>query len=48
VRRAGRGVLVEPVFGDVNEWFAALDRFGPEPFMVEGREQPPTPERGDF
>jgi antitoxin VapB len=48
VRRAGRGVLVEPMFGDVNEWFAALDRFGPEPFMVEDRGQPPTPERGDF
>lgn len=48
VRRAGRGVLVEPMFGDVNEWFAALDRFGPEPFMAEGREQPPPPERDDF
>jgi antitoxin VapB len=48
VRRAGRGVLVEPVFADVKEWFSALDRFGPEPFMPEGRQQPPTPERDDF
>jgi antitoxin VapB len=48
VRRAGRGVLVEPMFADMDEWFAALDRFGPELFMAEGREQPPTPERDDF
>jgi len=48
LRRAGRGVLVEPMFADVDEWFAALDRFGLERFMAEGREQPPTPERDDF
>ena len=48
VRRAGRGVLVEPMFADVNEWFSALDRVGPKPFMPEGRQQPPTPERDDF
>ncbi len=45
VRRAGRGVLVEPMFTDLAQWFAELDRFGPEPFMAEGRRQPPTPER---
>ena len=48
VRRAGVGVLVEPVFADVNEWFSALDRLGAEPFMREGRRQPPTPEREDL
>ena len=48
VRRVGRGVLVEPMFGGVAEWFAELDRLGPEPFMTEGRRQPPTPERGLF
>jgi len=48
VRRAGRGVLVEPMFGDVAEWFAELDRCGPEPFMADGRRQPPTPEREIF
>ncbi len=48
VRRAGHGVLVEPIFADLSEWFAALDRFGPEPFMSDGRHQPPTPERNDF
>lgn len=48
VRRAGRGVLVEPMFADVMEWFSELDRFGPEPFMPGGRHQPPTPERDLF
>jgi antitoxin VapB len=32
IRRQGRGVLIEPVFSDVREQFAALDSFGPEPF----------------
>jgi antitoxin VapB len=47
VRRAGRGVLVEPMFTDVSAWFAELDRLA-EPFMPEGREQPPTPQRDVF
>ena len=45
---AGRGVLVEPMFGDVAEWFAELDRCGPEPFMADSRRQPPTLERELF
>lgn len=45
VRRVGRGILVEPMFANVSEWFAELDRLGPEPFMPEGRRQRPTPER---
>jgi antitoxin VapB len=48
VRRAGRGILVEPVFTDVSAWFTELDRLASEPFMPEGREQPFTPERDDF
>lgn len=48
VRRAGRGVLVEPMFANVTDWFAELDRFGTEPFMADGRRQPPTPERDIF
>jgi antitoxin VapB len=48
VRRVGRGVLVEPIFAEVAEWFAELDRFGPEPFMADGRRQPPAPRRGIF
>ncbi len=48
VRRAGRGVLVEPLFQDVSEWFAELDRFASEPFLPEGRRQPITPRRDMF
>lgn len=48
VRRVGRGVLVEPIFTNVSEWFAELDRLAAEPFMPEGRRQPPTPVRGVF
>jgi antitoxin VapB len=48
VRRAGRGVLVEPVATDVTAWFAELDRLASEPFLPEGRQQPPTPERDVF
>jgi antitoxin VapB len=45
VRRVGRGVLVEPIIKDAAEWFAALDRLATEPFMTEGRNQPPAPVR---
>ncbi len=48
LRRVGRGVLVEPMTTDVSDWFAELDRFASEPFMKEGREQPPTPVRDLF
>jgi len=36
------------MFASVVEWFAELDRFGAEPFMADGRRQPPTPERAIF
>jgi antitoxin VapB len=45
VRRVGSGVMLEPVVDDLAAWFAAMDRLSDEPFMPEGREQPPTPER---
>jgi len=48
VRRAGRGVLVEPMFTDLGEWFAELDQYDGEPFMAEGRRQPATPKREVF
>ena len=48
IRRAGRGVLVEPMFTDVSKWFAELDRLRSGPFMPEGRQQPSTPRRGVF
>jgi antitoxin VapB len=48
IRRLGRGVLLEPIESDVERWFAELDRFGPEPFLAEGRDQPVTPTRTLF
>lgn len=48
VRRAGRGVIVEPMFTDVKAWFAELDRLATEPLLPQGRQQPPTPERHVF
>ena len=45
VRRVGRGVLLEPIDApfDVKAWFAKLDEYLDEPFMPEGRNQPPMP-----
>jgi antitoxin VapB len=48
VSRQGKGVLLEPVVADVDAWFAALDQFGDEPFMAEGRAQPVAPRRRVF
>ena len=45
VRRAGRGVLIEPVVTDVAAWFDEMDRLAAELFMPEGHQQPLTPER---
>jgi antitoxin VapB len=45
VRRVGRGVLLEPIdeVFNVKGWFAKLDEYLDEPFMPEGRQQPPLP-----
>ncbi|NED95546.1 AbrB/MazE/SpoVT family DNA-binding domain-containing protein [Phytoactinopolyspora alkaliphila] len=43
VRRVGRGILLEPMITDVDEWFAALDRHGDRKFLPDGREQPDMP-----
>jgi antitoxin VapB len=50
VRRAGRGVLLEPLITDAASWFTELDRLAAEhgPFMPDGRRQPPTPVRDVF
>lgn len=48
VRRSGRGVVVEPMFANVTDWFAELDRFGADPLLPDGRRQPPTPDREIF
>jgi hypothetical protein len=41
-------VVIEPMFANVTDWFAELDRFGADAFMADGRRQPPTPKREIF
>ena len=48
VRRVRKGVLLEPLISDVDEWFSELDRLNSEPFMPNGRHQPKTPSRDLF
>lgn len=48
ITRHGRGVLLEPLEWNVDDWFASLDRFATEPFMPDGRHQPAPPARADF
>ncbi|MEQ9640266.1 MAG: AbrB/MazE/SpoVT family DNA-binding domain-containing protein [Alphaproteobacteria bacterium] len=43
-RVEGGGILLEPMYTDIDEWFAALDRLADPSFMEKGREQPPMPE----
>jgi antitoxin VapB len=45
VRRIGRSVLLEPIAEpfDVKAWFAKLAEYLNEPFMRDGRRQPPMP-----
>lgn len=43
IRWVGNSVLLEPIVPDLEEWFAALDRYRDLPFLEEGREQPPAP-----
>lgn len=48
VTRQGKGVLLEPIASDVAAWFEALDRYGDEPFMRDGRQQPLPPAPPEF
>jgi antitoxin VapB len=43
VRRVGRGILLEPIETDLQSWLDRLDAYCDEPFMPEGRQQPPMP-----
>jgi len=47
VRRVENGILLEPLFANAEEWFAALDRYKDVPFMEDGRDQPPMPDDDD-
>jgi antitoxin VapB len=52
VRRVGRGVMLEPMTKMTPEAVKAildeLDRLSDEPFMPEGRQQPPMPDMRDI
>jgi antitoxin VapB len=48
IRRVGNGVLLEPKVMDVRAWLRAIDELRSEPFMPEGRNQPPMPEPKDY
>jgi len=51
VTHVGKGVLLEPIARDIKDikaWFALLDSYLDEPFMPEGREQPPMPDDDVF
>ncbi len=48
VRRVAQGVLLEPLISDPKQWFAEMDQFSSESFMLKGRKQPPTPRREIF
>ena len=45
VRRVGCGVLLEPLDApfDAEAWLDKLDQYLDEPFMPDGRQQPPLP-----
>jgi antitoxin VapB len=47
VRRVENGILLEPLYTDIKEWFAALDHYKDVPFMEDGREQPAMPDDDD-
>lgn len=48
VTRHGRGVLLEPVVSNVDDWFADLDCYAAEPFMPDGRQQPAVLPRAEL
>ena len=49
IRKEGNAVILEPLASNVKEWLADILRHPlSEDFMVEGREQPPAPERDAF
>lgn len=49
IRKEGNAVILEPMHTDIKGWLADIlsDPMSKD-FMVEGREQPPAPERESF
>ncbi|TCZ60907.1 antitoxin [Roseicella aquatilis] len=49
VTKVPGGILLQPLYADLDEWFAAMDAAaGGVPFMDEGRQQPPVPAPPSF
>lgn len=44
VSRVGRGILLEPMITDIEEWFAELDKFADIPFPEEPEDPPVAPD----
>jgi antitoxin VapB len=45
IRRVGRGVLLEPLLLDADDWFTEMDRLGEDSLLSDPRRQPPAPTR---
>lgn len=45
IRRLGRGVLLEPLLLEADDWFGEMDRLGAGSLLPEAREQPLAPVR---
>jgi antitoxin VapB len=45
IRRLGRGVLLEPLLVEADDWFREMDRSGADSLLPEVRAQPPAPIR---
>jgi antitoxin VapB len=45
IRRFGRGVLLEPLLLDPDDWFTEMDRLGGDALLPEARRQPQAPTR---
>lgn len=45
IRRVGRGVLLEPLALDPDEWFREMDGLGADSRLPQARDQPLSPRR---
>jgi antitoxin VapB len=43
IRRVGRGVLLEPLVLDPDEWFGEMDSLGTDSLLPQARDQPLSP-----
>jgi len=48
VSRVADGILLRPIFEDIDAWFKEIDWLGGADFLVEGRDQPSMPPDRDL